>query len=258
MKKKNPMTGPDLKIVAHDHASARPAEVKKSKKPKSNRIFELMKARHWTYAEVAERIRALAKARKIEAYGKVHEVTINRLALGKAKLTQDWMKMLGEIFQVPAHELIATPAAQNLIVVHVTHVLDAGIWRGESELPEPMQFDVMIPNDPLFQNLTLYAGEIKGPSFNLRYPEKTIVVLSRIEQKPGEIVEGKRYHVRATRDDGLFEDSIKSLSRDGEGRYWLKPESDHPAHQGWLPLGGTDGLKVEIVGRVRGVFYRED
>jgi len=237
--------------------------MKTPRKPKShpNRIFELMKARHWTYADVAERIRALAKARKLAGYTKVHEVTINRLALGKAKLTQDWMKMLGEIYSVPAHEIIHAPdasAPQNLIVVRVIFALEGGKFRRDAELPEKEQFDIMIPSDQQLKESRLYSGEIRGPSFNLRYPEKSVVVLSRIEQVPGEIVEGRRYHVRVTDGAGMVEDSIKTLSRDDTGRYWLKPESDHPAHQEWMPLGGNDKIKVEIIGRVRGVFFRED
>ena len=241
-------------------ATVRPKVSKPPQKPKThpNRIRELTKERKWTYDDVAERVRKLAKARHDEARLDTHKVTINRLATGAAQLTQAWMQILGEVFSVPAHEIISAPVAQNLCRVRVIYALEAGVWRKAAELPEQEQFDIMIPNDHLTSEAALYAGEIRGPSYNLRYPDKSIVVVSKLEQKPGEIVEGKRYHVRSLRDDGTIEDTIKCLHADATGKYWLKPESNHPMHQEWLPIGGTATVKVEIVGRVRGVFFRED
>lgn len=227
-------------------------------KVRPNRIFELTKERKWTYADVAERIRKAARARGDEEHAKTHEITINRLSSGKAKMTTEWMKMLGEAFSVPDIEIISVPVAQNLRRVRVIYALSAGVWRSISELPISEQQDIMIPNDPELQASNLYAGEIRGPDTNLRYSPNSIVVIAALEQKPGEIAEGKRYHVRLMRLDGMIEDSIKTLAIDREGQYWFKPESDHPAHQEWVPLKGTDQCKVEIVGRVRGVFTRED
>lgn len=229
-------------------------------KPKSrpNRIYELMKARGWKYADVAERVSKAAQARGDDTYSKVHEVTINRLALGTAKLTQEWMNMLAEVFQVPAHEIIAPPPALNLRRVRVIYALEAGKWRRTDTMPDQEQYDIMVPDDAALLDMQLYAGEVRGAHFDRRYPDKSVLVISRIEQKPGEIVEGKRYHVRATRhSDGAVVNSIRCLSSDG-GRYWLKPESSDPEHQAWIPLGGTPEFKIEIVGRVRGVFFRED
>lgn len=188
----------------------------------------------------------------------MHEVTINRLATGKINLTQDWMNLLGEIYAVPASEIISVPIAQNLQRVRVSCALEAGNWRSTSDLPESEQFDIMIVHDEALRGATIYAGEIRGPANNLRYSAGSIAILSKLEQKPGEIEIGKRYHVRTMQTDGLIEDTIKCLVKDGEGKYWLRPESDHPAHQQWLPLDGTELLKVEIIGRVRGVFFRED
>jgi hypothetical protein len=230
----------------------------KPKKDRPNRIHELTKLRRWTYEDVAAAVQKLARARNDEAHTNVHKVTINRLATGAAQLTQAWMEILGTVFCVPPSELISSPVAQNLCRVRVIYALEAGVWRKSPDLEEKEQFDIMIPNDQLPFGAALYAGEIRGNSYNLRYPDKSIVVLSRLEQVPGEIVEGKRYHVRSMRADGKVEDTIKCLTSDQEGRYWLKPESNDPKHQEWLPVSGTDKVRVEIIGRVRGVFYRED
>lgn len=223
-----------------------------------NRIFDLTKARNWTYADVAERVRKIAARRGDNNRAKVHEVTINRLATGAARLTQEWMELLAEVYGVQATEIISAPNAGNLRRVRVVCALEAGNWRKTPDLPEEEQHDVMIPDELALAAATFYSGIIKGPGSNLRYSPNSIAILSKIEQKPGEIEVGKRYHVRASRPDGLIEDSLKLLVQDSAGKYWLRPESDHPEHQEWLPLAGRDDLKVEIIGRVRGVFYRED
>jgi hypothetical protein len=222
-----------------------------------NRIHLLTKERRWTYALVADRVCQLAETRGDASRTSVHEVTISRLANGRLKLNDDWMEILGQIFGVPAVEIVSDPGAKISSRIRVVFALEAGQWHSASSLPDGEQFDIMMPNDKALRDLSLYAGEIRGLSNNLRYPPETIVVLSRIEQTPGEIQVGKRYHVRVTRPDGMIEDSVKLFAQDAEGDYWLKPESDHPSHQQWVPLKGAEGLKVELIGRVRAAILRE-
>lgn len=251
------------RIEHHNKASRRGAKVGKlskiprSKRPRPNRIFELTRERKWKYADVAERVRELAAARGDNARAKVHALTINRLATGAITLTQDWMTLLGEVFAIDPAEIIAPPVAQNLRRVGVAYAMQGGAWKRESELPVAERYDYMIKADEALADAVLYAGEIRGLDTNLRYPPGSIAILSKLAQSPGEIVEGRRYHVRVMRADNMIEDTIKLLcSR--EGQYWLRPESDHPDFQEWLPIGGKPGHRVEIVGRVRGVFFRED
>lgn len=236
-----------------------PSSPEKTPRQYPNRIFELMKARGWTYAELADRVSRAALARGDEAHAKVHEVTINRLALGTAQLTQQWMNILAEVLHVPPHEIITAPPVQNLQRVPVSLVLEAGRWRAPDQPAAPDRPDeIMVRIESELTDAKLYAGEIHGPYFDLRYPDRSIVWLSEIEQKPGEIAEGKRYHIRATRyADSHVLDSIRRLCA-REGRYWLAPESSDPNGQAWLPLAGTDEFRIEIKGRVRGVFFRED
>jgi transcriptional regulator with XRE-family HTH domain len=225
-----------------------------------NRIYELTKLHGMTYADVAERVRALAETRSdIKSREKVHELTINRLASGKMNLTQQWMELLGAVYSVPAAEIISQPVAQNMRLVRVIYALEASVFNQKNSLAEHERFDVMIPDDEALRDLHLYAAEIIGPAMNLRYSPDSIVILSKLTQRPGEIVEGKRYHVCATRiSDGAVEHTIKMLVVGPEGRFWLKPESNHPAHQEWIPLDGKPGITIELMGRVRGVYFRED
>lgn len=216
-----------------------------SKRIYPNRIHELTRAKNMTYAELAD------------ALG-VHETTIARLAIGEQALTHDWMKRLGEALGVRPEELIVNAGVSSLRRIRIKGSLQAGDWAESHEWPEDDQYDVMVPDDPALRTLPLYGGMIVGESMNLRYPNGSAVVLSRIGQRPGEIAVGKRYHVRMTRADGQTEETIKTLVADEQNHFWLKPESSHPEHQEWIPLDGKPDVTVELLGRVRFVVHRED
>jgi len=224
-----------------------------------NRIYELTQKNKLTYADVAERVRSIAKQRKDKQKQKVHEITINRLASGNIALTQKWMELLAEVYCVSATELIAAPLSANIIRVPVTFGLEANVWSQDHQWQQNDCYEIMIPEDSALDGVALYAGELRGPASNAKYPEKSIVILSKLTYHPGEISVGRRYHVRVTRSDGMSEETIKLLFQDESGKYWLRPESHHPEHQSWIPLDQRDGgNKVELIGRVRGVYTRED
>lgn len=226
-------------------------------KTRPNRIYELTQARNWTYADVAEKVRNRAEASGDTARMKAHELTINRLATGSIALTQAWMQTLGEVYGVPATEIIAAPMVANMRLIKVSVALEAGVWKLDHTLTSE-QFEIMVPDDDRLRGVPLYAAEIRGPGSNLRYSEHSIAIISRVTAHPGEIVAGRRYHVRVTRDDKTCEETIKLLVIDDDKRFWLKPESNHPEHQAWFPLEGRPGQSVELLGRVRGVYFRED
>ena len=209
-----------------------------------NRIYELTQSAGWTYADVAER-------------AGVHEITIARLATGAIKLSQDWMHRLGEIYGVPYTDVITAPPTIGLRQVRVSILLSADVWSDDHRLNDDETFDVFIADDPSLSGLTFYAGEIRGDMMNARYPDRSVVVLSKLTQRPNEIQEGKRYHVRVTRPDGKSEETIKTLTKDSSGQYWLKPESTEPRHRA-IPLDGTPDETVELLGRVRFVVHREE
>lgn len=209
-----------------------------------NRLAELRKLTGMTNADI------------IAALGDdTHETTISRLATGEMDLTLDWMTRLAKVFGVRPAELIEKPPGGRLRRVHVTGRIQAGQWSENHEWPEQDQYDVTVPDDPAIRGLSLYAGEIGGESMNLRYKPGSVVVLS---PRASDMVPGRRYHVRRTRPDGTTEETIKTLARDERGHYWLKPESSDPEHQEWISLEGSDGVTVELLGRVRYVVQRED
>lgn len=220
---------------------------------RKNRIHELWKARGWTAADVAERVRAIAEQRGDVERMKTANETISRLSTGAMTLDQDWMELLGEVYNVPAGEIISPPAAEGMRRVEVKLAFEADAWRGPNAPSD--HYSILIPDDPALRDVELYAAEVRGPAMNARYPAGTLLILSPILQKPGEIAEGRRYHVRAKR-GGECEDTVKTLVR-RDDQYWLAPESTSPAHQAWQPLDGSR-LGVELIGRVRGVYLSEE
>jgi len=230
--------------------------VTKPRKTKDHptRIHELAMQRGWTYADVAARVQKIAATEGDQQRLNAQGATINRLATGKIKLTPNWQTILAEVFGVPVEELTSPPSAKVLRRMRVAMSFEAGNFRPTNELPEAEQFNLMVAADRELQSETLYAGEIKGDANNLRYQSGTVIVMSQLTQKPGEIVEGKRYHVRHTRADGLVEDSVRFLTQDKDGSFWLKTESDKPEHQKALRLP-SEG--VELIGRARMAFTVE-
>lgn len=211
-----------------------------------NRIHELTRAHGLTYARVADATNS-------------HEVTIANLANGKATLTFPWMQRLAKVFDVTPAEIVQKPLTEGLRRVRVTGAVEAGAWHESSLWPEDRQYDVLVPDDLTLRDRDLYAAEVRGESMNARYQNGSVVVFSKITGSAyGEIVDGRRYHIRLTRPDGTVEDTVKTLVRDAKGAYWLKPESDDPRFQEWLPLDGPPGCTVELLGRARFAVQREE
>jgi transcriptional regulator with XRE-family HTH domain len=217
--------------------------------PAPNRIRELAERAKVTYDDLA-------------AHFGVHKVTIANLARGKARggsdLTQEWMEKLGAFFGVPTEEIIAKPLVDGLRRVTVTGELAAGAWHEGFNYAAEDQFEVLIPDDENLRRIRLYAAKVQGNSMNLRYPQGSVVVLSYVGDRPSDVGVGGRYHVKRTRVDGKAEDTIKTLVKDAEGQFWLKPESTDPQFQEWIPLDGKAGEQVELIGRVRYAVQREE
>lgn len=220
----------------------KPVPPPKAPREYPNRIRELNKERGWSYDALAEKVGS-------------HPKTIGALATGGAELTLTWMQRLARVYGVKAYEIIEKPEIANLRTVPVTGRVQAGEWADGHTFDAQAPRTITIPNDDEFRRLDLYALQIEGESMNKLYAAGSIVVLSRLSQRPGEIVAGKRYHVVRTRGD-LSEETIKTLVRDSAGDYWLQPESTSPAFAAFA-LEGEEGTTVELRGRVRHAFTKE-
>lgn len=182
--------------------------------------------------------------------------TVSNIERGTTSLTAAKLPIWAEALEVEPHELIAEPEEARM--VRVVGPVQAGVFAESLEFPEDDQYEVAIPNDPALRAFRLEGREVRGPSMNRRYPERTVVIISDMVETGAGITVGKRYVVERERADGLREATVKKLWQDEAGAYWLLPESDDPRHQEPIPLdGGTDDT-IRIVGRVRYAVSRED
>lgn len=135
--------------------------------------------------------------------------------------------------------------------VRVIGNVQAGAWAETWELPLDEQQEVTVTDRAGLTGHRLYAAEIRGPSMNRKWEEGTIVVFTKASETGEDIQVGKRYIVERERSDGMREATVKKVWRDETGKFWLVPESDDPRYQEPIPIGGSEGETVQIVGRVR-------
>ncbi|KRA44971.1 phage repressor [Devosia sp. Root635] len=185
-----------------------------------------------------------------------HPITVSKLISGKMKLTQDWMARFSTVFGVPPEQIITAPSATRIVKVR-SHV-EAGAWESHSEWPEEEWYSVAIPDDPRYRTLELFGSETRGPSMNRRYPEQTVLVHTSFIAAGERLEVGKRYIVERERPDGTRETTVKTLSRDEDGRLWLMPESTDPRFQAPIPIDDDVEAVVRVVGRVIYSVQRED
>lgn len=180
----------------------------------------------------------------------------NRLERGKTELTYSRMQHLARILNCDPVDIISDSASaaagtgKPVRRVTVKGHVQAGHWVETTEwLPDDF-YEVAVPIDEEYQNLTLHAAETRGPSMNRKYAEGTVLVfLDNIEAEEQPQF-GKRYIIERTGPDGLREATVKMLWRDDEGKNWLLPDSDDPRHQAPIEINGGEGDTIRIVGRV--------
>lgn len=153
----------------------------------------------------------------------------------------------------------AKKVSRGLRPVVVAAFVQAGHWAETWEWPEDEQYKVFVEDVPDFRSFKLRAAETRGPSMNKRWPEKTVIVFTDLEETGEQPIAGKRYIVERRRLGGEAEHTVKLLHVDAEGKYWLMPESDDPRFQAPISVddGTGDGDVVSIIGRVHFAVSRE-
>jgi len=222
-----------------------PAEQPAAKRFAPNRIAELTKQNSTSYPEIAE---ALHTSRG----------TIAKLANSTQEMTRSWQEALAGHFNVSPEEIFTPPKENRLRRIPVKGRLAAGAWQEGFTFDPEDQYDVLIPQDERLQLISLYAAEVGGSSMNMRYPAGSVIVLSYVGDGVNDVIPGRRYHVKRTRADGMVEDTIKTLVKGEDGKFWLKPESTDPEFQEWIALEGQPGMQIELIGRVRYAVQREE
>lgn len=170
----------------------------------------------------------------------------------KRTLKMDKIEPLARALKMDPDDLgLGVLGGMQLRRVRVSGWVQAGLWDESSEFPDDEQYDVHVPKDDSLANFQLYGAEVRGPSMNRRYNEGTVLIFTRIDETGEDFQVGRRYIVERERADGLREMTVKKLWQDGDGTFWLLPESDDPRFQESIPLSGDEHDTIRIVGRVR-------
>lgn len=183
---------------------------------------------------------------------------VNKIVKGERDLKADEMI---DISRATGYPIPSTkpPRQDGLRRVTVAAHVQAGDWAEAWEWEDADRYDVYVQDLPELRGFRLYAAEARGPSMNKRYPEKTVLVFTNVQETMESPIAGKRYIVERKKSGGEAEHTVKTLMVDADGKFWLVPESDDPRFQ--APISVEDGTgddgTVSIIGRVWFAVSRE-
>lgn len=161
---------------------------------------------------------------------------------------------LARTIEMPVWKLSGDePEPTSPTAVWVVGFVEAGTFREAIEWDTSLWYSADVPLEDRFKRKAK-ALEVRGPSMNLEYPERSLVMwVPMLEFRPPRHED----HVIVYRHmlDGKIEATVKEL-RIVEGKRWLWPRSSDPAHQAPLDLEspGEDVESVEVVGIVVGGY----
>lgn len=142
------------------------------------------------------------------------------------------------------------PNAIATFDIRVIGAVQAGEWLEALEWSDEDQWSLPLP-DLGWEKKRMFALEVRGPSMNKIYPERSVIVCQEIYDLGREPEDGERVVVRRKNANGLIEATVKTYRIDGSGKVWLWPESTDPAYQ--APIS-VEGEEVEIIAVVLGYF----
>lgn len=135
--------------------------------------------------------------------------------------------------------------------VWVVGQVEAGAFRDALEWDRTLWYSVDVPVPDRFRRQAK-GLEVRGPSMNLEYPDGSIAIwVDLLDARPA--IDGDHVIVYRYASDDTIEATVKEL-RIVDGRRWLWPRSNDPAHQAPLELDGDASVRVELRGLVIGGY----
>lgn len=148
--------------------------------------------------------------------------------------------------EVPVHRLTGDmPEPPSPTALWVTGIVEAGSFREAVEWDESQWYSVDVPVPERFRKMAK-ALEVRGTSMNLEYkPGSVVVWVDVLDFRP--VRNGDHVIVYSSSRDGRIEATVKEY-RTLDGREWLWPRSDDPAHQTPIdPANPPEGVREVIV-----------
>ncbi len=189
-------------------------------------IRRLRQKKGWSQTQLAARM-------------KTSQQNVQRLETGKISIDLDWIRRLGEAFDMHPRDMINDAVEPiELTRIPVVGAVEAGTWREAVEWAPSDRYDLAVNPDPENPGVRRFGLVVRGPSMNLVMPEGTHLICAKLLDL-GENPEPDDYVIcRRRQPNGLMEATVKQYKVDRDGKHWLWPRSDHPAHQAPIPLPG--------------------
>jgi phage repressor protein C with HTH and peptisase S24 domain len=161
---------------------------------------------------------------------------------------------LARTVEVPVHRLSGDiPEPTNPTAIWVVGNVEAGAFRDAVEWDQSRWRSIDVPVPDRFRRVAK-ALEVKGNSMNLEYRDGAVVIwVDMLDFRPPR--DGDHVIVYSYRRDDRIEATVKEL-RQVNGKVWLWPRSDDPAHQQPIDTDNPpEGVKrIEIKGIVIGDY----
>lgn len=185
----------------------------------------------------------LAKAAGVSQTDLTAAIEEGKLPIGKS----------GEVTAVP----LSRP--DGFRPINVVGIVEAGVWREALQWDADEIYQVSMPIPPAFAGLPVFALEVRGPSMNALYPNKSVVFCVRYLDVQREPSSGERVVVYRRNAGELMEATLKEFIVDDKGAKWLRPRSTHPDFQKpWrVHEGARDEHEFEVYALVIGSFRPE-
>jgi len=159
----------------------------------------------------------------------------------------DMLAKIAKALEWKSSQLIAAAEGDapraRLRSVSVRGHVQAGDWREALEWPQDDWYEVPLPPDPRWPRASRFALEVRGPSMNRLFPDRSVIYCALFDDIGDEPKNGDRVVVERVNRDGLFEATVKEYVIDEDGRRWLWPRSTHPDHQQPIPLPEPPGQR---------------
>jgi len=164
----------------------------------------------------------------------LNETAVRDILKGRSKNPRaDTLEALGRILGCTIDALRGGTNAviTDMNKINVVGKVQAGEWVEALEWPQSDWYAISGPADDRFGGASRFGLEVFGPSMNLFYAERDVIICVRFDDIGRTPQSGERVVVQRTNSQGAIEATVKEFVVDEQSSVWLWPRSTHPEYQ---------------------------
>lgn len=187
---------------------------------------------------------------------KVAPPRISDLLAGEREIQFNEVLAIADYLEWSIDQLLAAEAGHavppvSLKDVQIVGEIQAGRYRAALEWPNNEWYSITVSVNQPYRALKLRGLRVIGASMDEVFPEGSHVIFVDLFELGRNPREGEYVIVLRRGPDDGFEATIKELTKDQSGQYWLRPRSSDPRFTESWPLPVTDDNEdVKILGVV--------